>query len=179
MASERKEIRQAVIALLKAGNTAAGDRVFSNRPLPLWKGELPALLVYTSSERSEIFNEAPRRVKHTLELRVEAMIEANDLLDDALDDLGGSIETILARDETFGDRAEKSYPTNMEMTLVEDGEKLYGMQRLTYTVEYLTYSPTDEGSAATDDFDLATVTWDTSPVPANQPEASDTIELAQ
>jgi hypothetical protein len=75
----RTLIRNTTVAILKAANTAAGDRVYPSPILP-WRRErpLPAIGVYTQGERSTPLNggmSGPFQLRQSLDLTIECVVE--------------------------------------------------------------------------------------------------------
>lgn len=142
MLHQRQRIREAAKAAL-VGKTAVGDRVHETRILPWKKIELPAIAVYTLNEEvdPESARSAPRELERTVELAIEAFVEAGDNVDDALDALALQIERAMHADETLGGTASDSILSSSEMAVLKDGEKLAGTIGLTYSVRYFTYAP--------------------------------------
>lgn len=161
MSSERKAIRYAVKSAL-LNKTAAADRVFANRTDPVMDQatdidagteQFPLLLVFTRNERSEVFDESPRRYRRTAEVLVEGTLNAGDQSDDALDDLAQEIENAVLVDDTLGGLVNDTKLTNTAMVLGSNGRKVIGGVTLTFEVEYFTYAPA-EGVQSLDDLEM-------------------------
>jgi hypothetical protein len=94
----RQTIREQTVAVLKAAQTVAGDRVYPSRILP-WRRDpaLPAIGVYTKDERGValdgIGNSGPFALRQELELVVEAIVELPN--DGTLDSLGADTQAPL------------------------------------------------------------------------------------
>lgn len=164
MSHPRTEIRAAVKAAL-VGQTVAGARVFTNRPNPLSQDptaltgadrDLPAILIYTRSEASEIFDESPRRYRNRAEVVVEAVLEVGPTtqIDDDLDALALRIENLVLVDDTLGGKASDVELVSTSMTIADGGAKLLGAVIMTFEVEHFSY-PVTAGELALDD--LATL----------------------
>jgi hypothetical protein len=158
MTPPRQTIREhARLALL--GRTRAADRISTNRKTPLIqcameRGEeeqLPALLIYVGPERSEIFDESPRRYRRRAELTVEALAEVVDNLDDEIDEFCQEVETALLRDDTLGGILNDLRLTGTNTAKVDTGAKLLGAAIITLEAEYFTEAPIP-GSDDLDDF---------------------------
>lgn len=181
MAHQRKLIRDAVIATLKAGSTAAGQRVFGNRARMILKNELPAILVYTRNEPVEISAESPREFKRSLALSIELIASADDedTLDDVLDDLAEEVENLLFVDETQGGVATDTILGETEIETAADGEKPVGMAKITLTLPYFQRLPADL-TGDLDAFETAHTEMDPAPADAvAHANSEDDIELPQ
>lgn len=161
MSSARKAIRAAMVAAL-TGKTSAGDRVFGNRTDPVMDRAtdldnghetFPLLLVFSRSERSEVFDESPRRYRRTLELLVEGTTNVGDASDDALDDLAEEIEIAALVDDQLGGLVNDVRLTNTSMVLADSGRKVIGGVTLTLEVDYFTTAP-DPTALGLDDLDI-------------------------
>lgn len=103
MTHPRTLIRRAVTARLVASGTAAADRVYASRLAPIDtddNDELPAILVYARDDRRDPktdygIDAEDSRVTSHLYLVTEAVIRANDDVDDKVDDLAEEIEAAL------------------------------------------------------------------------------------
>lgn len=157
---ELKQIRQAVKAAL-VGKTRATDRVESSRPNPLsqrptalgGREELPAIIIYTPSTKSEIFDESPRRYKHTSEVRVECALEvaADQDIDDSLDDFEQEVLDVLLLDDTVDGLVDDIAFTGSTNTVEGTGAKLLAAVIMSFEVTFYTYAPV-EGTQEMDDF---------------------------
>lgn len=158
-ANPRQPIREAAAAAL-VGKTRAGARVESNRPNPLSQRpsadggtqELPAVIVYTRSTQSRIFDESPRRYRHEAELVVEAVLElaAGQEIDDELDAFEQEVVDALLLDDTLGGTADDLQLTGSTTTIDGAGAKLLGAVIITFQAIYYSYAPA-EGTQTLDD----------------------------
>lgn len=164
MPHQRKLIRDHAVSMLM-GQTAAGSKVFANRVRPLisngWLDRLPAIVIYTLDESSEIFNAAPHEYMRTVQLMVEIQARAEENLDDVLDAIADDVERILLRDDTLGGTVNDLRYAQTRMALREDGENLIGACLIQFDAEYLDVRP--DGSDEVPGFnatlpDLNTVT---------------------
>lgn len=146
----RRLIRDAAKAAL-IGKTIAGTRVESGRPTPLSQqphaagglNELPAIIVYTRSTTSEIFDESPRRYKHEAELVVECACEIgpDGAIDDQLDDFEDQVVQALLIDDTLGGTADDLVLTGSTNTIDGTGNKLLGAVIISLQARFYTYAP--------------------------------------
>lgn len=159
----RTAIRQAVVALLQGPHaedlptpsyaTAAEGRVYPSRIDPFKRNELPAIAVYTISEKvsEDSIDTAPRELRRETELVIEGWVMPDDdtPVDDAMDDLALEIEAALHADPYFNDNDEDEPETtasdsilrSTELQVVIEGERQMGRVTLKYAVTYLTLAP--------------------------------------
>ena len=142
MTHPRQTIREAVAARLR--ETFAN--VYASRAKPLFDQDLPAILVYASSEsvkqeRWDTDGFGP--LTRELSLFVEAVDTGKDDLDDKLDKLAEQIETALDGWE-IPDRKSavlRFKGTDTDMSI--EGNKTYGAIRLAFTLTYMTETKND------------------------------------
>lgn len=157
---QRQAICEKVCELLKAADTAAGERVYPNRFLPLRVKDLPAILVYTLSERvdPDSISTAPRELTRLLELAVDAIVAVTDDVDNDLSAIALEIETALHADPYFDSTAGESILTDTDIGVEPDGDRFVGRVALTYEVTYRTLAPEVVADDDMDDFETARVT---------------------
>jgi hypothetical protein len=138
MAHVRKQIRDFVVAALKA-HTAAGNNVYPNRTRLIGSEKLPAIGVSTLDEVATRYRDDPelKTYQRTVQVALDLFLQG-DATDDQLDELAEAVEAKMEADDTFGGRA-------MDMTLSAtrdvysgEGERVAGRKRLTYDVTYVT-----------------------------------------
>lgn len=153
MAHQRKIIRDKIVALL-VDQTVAGARVYPARRLPNRKADLPALLVYAEDETVDPASHttAPRELARELEVVIDGLVTANTELEleDAIDAIALEIETVMHADPFLGGTAADSALLGTVTDIDIVGDRLVGLARLSYRVEYQTIAP--EPPAALDDF---------------------------
>jgi hypothetical protein len=144
MSVPRKEFRHDVVNRLM-NRTPAGARVFANRRLPMFGSDIqssvPAILVYTTTERVTQFNNSPRIYKRVTSLEVQIASPMIDTLDDALDVFGGLVERILLTDDTLGGLVESIEPVGSSRGYPEGGEREFAGLVLFFDVSYLFQMP--------------------------------------
>ncbi len=176
---ERQAIRQAIVAQLRGSAptyaTAAGARVFETRMAPLRQTELPAIAVYAGDEAidPDSASTAPRELKRTLTVAVEAWVRLTENVDDALDDLALEIETAMDSDLNFGSLAFDSVLSSTEIGLKMDGDRPMGCARLEYSVTYHTDLRVD---AVADEFDTADIQYSLEGNQATLDQAHDLVD---
>ena len=135
MAHLRQSIRER-IATDVTGLTTTGSNVFQSRVYPIEDSKLPCLLVYTTSEDSEVTEMAsPRPMTRTLNVVVQGVVGATTP-DDTLDLISKEVEVALAGDVTINSLANNSFLSSTEIEFNADGAKPIGTVILNYIVEY-------------------------------------------
>ena len=137
MPHPRKQIREAVAARL----SETFENVFASRAKPLFDQDLPAVLVYTSSEsiKQERWDTDGRgALTRELDLFVEAVDTGKEDLDDKLDAHAERIESALDGWEIPERKSAilRFKGTDMDMNI--DGSKTYGAVRLAFSLTYRT-----------------------------------------
>ena len=143
MTHARQDIREQIATQLRTEFT----NVFTSRAKILFDQDLPALLVYTTNEtvQKERWNtDGFGCLFRDLEIAVEAVDIGKDDLDNKLDAMAETIESLLDG-WTMPNRQNavlrfKSTETDMNI----DGNKIYGAIRLTFTLTYQTETHSDE-----------------------------------
>ena len=135
MAHLRQSIRERV-ATDVTGLTTTGSNVFQTRFYPVESTSLPCLLVYTTSEESEVTEMAsPRPMTRTLNVVVQGVVSAAQP-DDTLDLISKEVEIALAGDVSINSLASNSFLSSTEIEINADGAKPVGTVMLNYVVEY-------------------------------------------
>ena len=135
MAHLRQSIRER-IATDVTGLTTTGSNVFQSRVYPIEDSKLPCLLVYTTSEDSEVTEMAsPRPMTRTLNVVVQGVVGATTP-DDTLDLISKEVEVALAGDVTVNSLANNSFLSSTEIEFNAEGAKPIGTVILNYIVEY-------------------------------------------
>ena len=135
MAHLRQSIRER-IATVVTGLTTTGSNVFQSRVYPIEDSKLPCLLVYTTSEDSEVTEMAsPRPMTRSLNVIVQG-VDGATTPDDTLDLISTEVEVALAGDVTVNSLANNSFLSSTEIEFNADGAKPIGTVILNYIVEY-------------------------------------------
>ena len=135
MAHLRQSIRER-IATDVTGLSTTGSNVFQSRFYPVEDASLPCLLVYTTSEESEVTEIAsPRPMTRLLNVIVQGVVAATTP-DDTLDTISKEIEVAMASDVTINDLADNSFLSSTDIEFNADGAKPIGTVMLNYVVEY-------------------------------------------
>jgi hypothetical protein len=137
MAHQRKVIRAAIVEKLK-NKTVAGVRVFGSRAAPIYKHELPCILVYTRTEPVKVSNDSPREYERGLVVQLELVASSENemLLDDVLDDFAEQVEAAIFEDETHGGLVSDTILGDTEIELLSEGEKPIGALKVSLTMPY-------------------------------------------
>ena len=135
MAHLRQSIRER-IATDVTGLSTTGSNVFQSRVYPIEDGSLPCLLVYSTSEESEVTEMAsPRPMHRILNVVVQGVVSATQP-DDTLDLISKEVEVALAGDVSINSLAHNSFLLGTEIEFNADGAKPIGTVILNYVVEY-------------------------------------------
>lgn len=128
MTHKRQSIRQAVATAV--GGTATRTR-------PTTDDELPAVLVYTLRETSELA-QLRRALERTVSVIVEIRAKSTGAIDDALDALCETAEAAMEADPTFGGLAITSFLASTSVGLDGEGDYRQAVASLEYQVIYRT-----------------------------------------
>lgn len=190
MTHQRQKIREAVKALLE--NIGPwDDRVWTNRPNPLSqrpntqssRSKLPAVLIYTRDESSEIVNEAPREYLRTVELVVEVAEAMNDAIDDTLDGYAQTIERAILVDDTLGRDvddcliADQIRLVSSSLAITDTGDTMIGASILRFDVDYYEFLPGEETADALGDFEGANIEYNLGGEQLAEDAAHDEIDV--
>ena len=135
MAHLRQSIRER-IATDVTGLSTTGSNVFQSRVYPVEDASLPCLLVYTTSEESEVTEIAsPRPMTRFLNVIVQGVVGATTP-DDTLDDISKEVEVALAGDVSINNLANNSFLSSTTIEFNAEGAKPIGTVMLNYVVEY-------------------------------------------
>lgn len=135
----RKEIRQAVAEVLK-NKTAALEKVFPNRTIPVGIEELPVILVYPSAEDYTVLHKVPltHRRDLTLSVQIIASDSDEDVMSDMLDQISEEVEIAIENSDKLGGIVHDINIDTGSASLVGDGQKPEGAWVLNYNVTYIT-----------------------------------------
>lgn len=179
MSTKRKEIRQALTALLVAANIPnVMGKVYPSRARKIMPGELPVIAVYTRGEPTiEEFSQAPLEYKRHVNLVVEVIAKADENLDNTLDDIAQLVENVVFRNPTLSDKANDTRLSKIDEDILGEGETQFGACALTFDCTYLSYAPEDI-TADLPPLEEVNAKYDLAPVDGKI-AAEDTIELPQ
>lgn len=176
MASQRKAIRSAIVALLVSAGTSAGANVFPTRTVPYTALNLTAISVYTLEDNVEdsSASTSPRELTRRLSVVIEGWVDPGSSVDDAMDDFADEIEVAMHADRYLGGACADSILTSTVMESIEESDRELGWIALTYDVKYYTDAPAAVVDDDMDDFVTAHATYKISD-DANDAEDSVTV----
>lgn len=134
----RIQIRKRVSDRLKA-TVDVGGRVFTERPTPIFKSEMPLALVYYTTEAIVAVNAAQDTYDRRLTTNVDLLHKVREGIDDFLDRLAWQVEQTMLEDTTLGDLSGVDNVKLVSSTPLDpdaDGEQLAGLTRLTFEIDY-------------------------------------------
>tara|TARA_Y100001951_G_C11212965_1_gene224052 strand:+ start:384 stop:824 length:441 start_codon:yes stop_codon:yes gene_type:complete len=135
MAHLRQQIRER-IGTDVTGLSTTGSNVFQSRIYPVEDGSLPCLLVYSTSEDSEVTEMAsPRPITRVLNVVIQG-VSGSSTHDDSLDTISKEVEVAMAADVKINDLANNSYLASTEIEFNAEGAKPISIIRLNYEIEY-------------------------------------------
>lgn len=134
----RQQIRERVATTL-TGLTTTGSRVYQSRVYPMTETNMPGILIYSTSEDSEIdVMGSTGTLNRLLNLTVEGYVKSTTEFDDKIDDICKEIETAMAGDQTINGLAKNSFLAGTEINYSGEGEQPIGVVTLNYVVQYRT-----------------------------------------
>ena len=137
MAHIRQQIRDRVIADV-TGLATTGSNVHDTRLYNFTQGNLPALVVYTQNETSEISTISPTvTLDRELEVIIECYAEANQNIENTLDTIASEVENSLGSDLTLNNLCITQFLSSTDIDFTSEGEKPLGICKLTYNVRYM------------------------------------------
>lgn len=134
----RRQIREAVGTAV-TGLATTGANVHQSRIYPLEDADLPALLVYSTSDSAQATSfPAPRMLERRVRLQVVAVAKVLDGLDDTLDQICKEVEIALAMPVAALAGLCKSISlVSTDIELQGTAEKPVGQAAMTYEVYYI------------------------------------------
>lgn len=175
MTLQRKRIREAAAAAIKAASTALGSRVHENRVLPFQHRELPACSIYTQGEVVDELTRAPLEYSRACELVVQIVVDGNRDVDDEADALCEAVEHAIHNSGNLSNQADFVRLTRVVgPELAEEGRAVVAGVNLVFEALYpWTALTTDEPA---DDFAIARAEYETH-APRDGAEAIDDVAL--
>ena len=184
MVSLRKIVRHTLRDRLIAAETSAGDRVETNRSSRVWRGRMPAIVIYTSNDPAENFDAAPLSYESTLRVAVELWTtkpdeeEADDALDDLIDEVEAELLPLIPSIvKAIGGNVEKSGYEGVEIDVDADGNRILAGARCTYRFVYY-IEPSYEPPGGFVPLELARIDYDV-PEGNDSPDATDDVTVPQ
>jgi len=134
----RQRIREQV-ATTVTGLATTGSNVFQSRVYSLSDDVLPALLVYSVSESSDIDSMGPiGSLTRSLSLSIEGYVKNVSDYDDVIDDVCKEVEIAMAGDKTLNGLAQNSYLSGTDINYNGEGEQPVGIVTMNYVIQYRT-----------------------------------------
>tara|TARA_R100000664_G_scaffold30232_1_gene42629 strand:+ start:347 stop:793 length:447 start_codon:yes stop_codon:yes gene_type:complete len=138
----RQQIRERVGTTL-TGLTTTGSNVFQSRVYNLENAKLPAIIIYTKSEDSELLEMgSTRTLQRNLSLVVEAYVKANTNFDDSIDTIAKEVESAMGADVTHNSLARDTFLDSTEINYNAEGEQPIAVMTMVYNINYLTTEAT-------------------------------------
>jgi uncharacterized protein YabE (DUF348 family) len=134
----RQRIREQV-ATTVTGLATTGSNVFQSRVYSLSDDVLPALLVYSVSESSDIDSMGSiGSLTRNLSLSIEGYVKNVSDYDDVIDDVCKEVEIAMAGDKTLNGLAQNSYLAGTDINYNGEGEQPVGIVTMNYVIQYRT-----------------------------------------
>ena len=131
----RQQIRERIGTTL-TGLSTTGSNVYQSRVYNLEDSTLPALIIYTKSEDSQLLEMgSTRTLQRDLSLVVEAYVKANS---NSIDTISKEIEAAMAADVTHNSLARDTFLSSTEINYNGEGDQPIAVMSLVYNVTYLT-----------------------------------------
>lgn len=138
----RQQIRERVGTTL-TGLSTTGSNVYQSRVYNLENSDLPALIIYTRSEDTELLEMgSTRTLERNLSLVVEAYVKANSNYDDTIDTIAKEIESAMGADVTHNNLARDSFLDSTEINYNGEGEQPIAVMTMVYNINYQTTEAT-------------------------------------
>lgn len=133
----RQLIRHKVKDILIAAATAAGARVYANRPAEGPASEYPRIHIWTLVEPARAADMTTKLRRRDLNIVIEARVKAgSDAMDDQLDQLALEIENAMKADHTLDGLVSESGLVNTEILMLPEGSPPVGIIGLQYEADY-------------------------------------------
>jgi hypothetical protein len=134
----RQQIRDRVITNV-TGLTTTGARVFKSRVYPLNADTMPALLVYSTTEDSDIdVMGFPGVLNRIVNVVIEGYVRNITVYDNLIDDICQEVEVAMANDPTINGLAKNSFLSGTEINYTGEGDQPIGVVTMNYVVQYRT-----------------------------------------
>lgn len=132
---KRQQIREAIKNML-LNNTDAGANVYSNRVSAFWKSELPSISIFMRDEALTPRDMANKNYIRKSNVLIEIHAEANEGLDDTLDEINEQVEAILLADTGLINTVQGLVFTDLEFEVANDASTNIGVLTLTLQITY-------------------------------------------
>jgi len=146
MPPPRQIIRQTIVELIKAGNTdAVSSSIFDTHDKPLFADDLPAISVYTQSERLEdLDNQDFGLRRRIMSVGIECY-HSGEGGAAIVDKLSWQVENILHANPTLNTQVEWCKLTDTSLAFSDDGKFVLHGAVMTFEVTYCTHLYEIEG----------------------------------
>jgi len=146
MLHPRQIIRQTIVELLQAGKIdAAPSCIFDTHDKPLFTDDLPAISVYTQSERLEDTESQDFGLRRRIMSGGVECYHSGDSGAEIVDKLSWQIENILHANPTLNNLVEWCKLTDTSIAFAEEGERVLHAAAMTFEVTYCTHLYEVEG----------------------------------
>ena len=144
MSHVRQQIRDAVASALM-GLTTTQNRVFPSRVYPMTAATLPGLTVFTQNETIEPHAMGrPIKLKHEMEIVIEAYVKQTADFDNAVDTISGEIETAVAQNSALQSLVKLILPVDLAIETFKEGDQPVAVATMTYRALFFTHEGTPE-----------------------------------
>ena len=134
----RQQIRDRIVTNV-TGLSTTGARVYRSRVYPLNADTMPALLVYTKTEDSEIdVMGSPGVLNRLVNIAIEGYVRNITVYDNKIDDICKEVEAAMAGDQTINGLAKNSFLSSTEIEYTGEGDQPIGVVTMNYVVQYRT-----------------------------------------
>jgi len=134
----RQQIRERVASTV-TGLTTTGSNVYQSRVYPLESGNLPALLIYTKNEDTELLEMgSSRTLQRNLILNIEGYAKGTSNTDDVVDTIAKEVEIAMSTDTTHNDLALDSYLESTEIEYNGEGDQPLAVIIMSFNIKYTT-----------------------------------------
>ena len=137
MAHVRQQIRNQVATTITG--LATGATVYKMRKFSLDDSALPALVVYSNDEASNLVTVGTRTLNRSVTIVIEviALGSATSVFD-TIDTMCAEVETAVANDFTVGGLAKSAILRRTDTDVNTDGDKAIGVATMNFEVQYVT-----------------------------------------
>lgn len=121
-------------------NTAAADRVYTNRDKKIKEDSYPLIYVYTESESKESGNSVPKQYRRELSVEIEFhayQTTSSEDIDDKLADYETQIEEALIQNVTLDDLV-SDFSIVESSIFVEEAKRVFGVVKVSAVAIYYT-----------------------------------------
>lgn len=139
----KRQIKVAIRNLLREKHNGVKPNLIRvSRTIPTQSEDLPAILIYSTTETVRRFDESPKRYERTLTVNIECLDSGNndDDMDMRLEIIAERVEALMESDETLGGIANDLELVATNYQQEPDGESPMGSLVLQYNVEFYQYA---------------------------------------